>query len=47
MHFTSGRRLVNYLLKIFNNREKNHQGYLMKVAERQKITFDDFNDTNI
>ena len=28
--------------KIFNNREKNHQGYLMKVAERQKITFDDF-----
>ena len=28
--------------KIFNNREKNHQGYLMKVAARQKITFDDF-----
>lgn len=28
--------------KIFNNKEKNHQGYLMFVAEKQKISFDTF-----
>lgn len=28
--------------KMFNNKEKNHQGYLMFVAEKQKISFDSF-----
>ena len=28
--------------KLFNNKDKNHQGYLMFVAEKQKIFFDTF-----